>query len=152
MPRGGYQKPANPAPVSGPGALSRRTDGQAAQYVPDLPYGEGEALMRTQRAATMAGSAPTPTMSAPPSPVGHQALPSAVPLTSPTQYPDEPVTAGVPEGSGPGPEVMASAGATAAGPTRDKLLASLPVLTRLANTPNASPELRALVRYLRSSV
>ena len=25
--RGGYQQPTNPAPVSGPGSLSQRTDG-----------------------------------------------------------------------------------------------------------------------------
>jgi len=31
MPRGGYRQPNNPAPVSGPGALSQRTDGGATE-------------------------------------------------------------------------------------------------------------------------
>ena len=39
--RGGYRKPQNPAAVSGPGALSKRTDGkQPVVRVPDVPYGE----------------------------------------------------------------------------------------------------------------
>jgi hypothetical protein len=29
--QGGYRKPGNPAPVSGPGSLSRRTDGRVAE-------------------------------------------------------------------------------------------------------------------------
>ena len=29
--QGGYRKPGTPAPVSGPGALSRRTDGRVAE-------------------------------------------------------------------------------------------------------------------------
>ena len=40
--RGGYRAPSNPAPVSGPGALSQRTDGGATQpatYISGLPYG-----------------------------------------------------------------------------------------------------------------
>jgi len=42
--QGGYRKPNNPAPISGPGSLSQRTDGggtQPATYVPGLPYGQG---------------------------------------------------------------------------------------------------------------
>ena len=44
MAAGGYQQPTNPAPVSGPGALSKRTDGagQPAQYMSGLPYGQGQ--------------------------------------------------------------------------------------------------------------
>ena len=43
--QGGYRKPENPAPSSGPGALSQRTDGgpaQGAKYIPGLPYGQGQ--------------------------------------------------------------------------------------------------------------
>ncbi len=39
--QGGYRAPSSPAPVSGPGALSQRTDGgptQGAKYVSGLPY------------------------------------------------------------------------------------------------------------------
>jgi hypothetical protein len=44
---GGYQAPRNPAPVSGPGKLSKRTDGGPAQALmtpTGLPYGEAGAL------------------------------------------------------------------------------------------------------------
>jgi len=43
--QGGYREPSNPAPVSGPGALSQRTDGgptQGAKYISGLPYGQGQ--------------------------------------------------------------------------------------------------------------
>ena len=55
--RGGYRKPENPAPVSGPGALSERTDGgptQAPMYYPDTTYGQG-GYVNQQTGAAMAG-------------------------------------------------------------------------------------------------
>ncbi len=98
--RGGYRKPANPAPTSGPGALSQRTDGgpaQGAKYISGLPYGEGRSTYDQQTAAPMAAAAPTPT---PP------AMPEVLSLNAPTQRPDEPLTAGLDIGEGPGSEVM----------------------------------------------
>jgi hypothetical protein len=99
--RGGYRKPSMPAPTSGPGALSQRTDGgpaQGAKYIPGMPYGEGRATYDQQTAAPMAGAAPTPK----PAPIE---LPT--PLMAPTSRPDEPITAGINMGPGPGSEVMA---------------------------------------------
>jgi len=93
--QGGYRKPANPAPVSGPGALSQRTDGgptQGAKYMPGMPYGEN--TMSQQTAAPMAGKAePAP-----------MALPT--PLDAPTMRPNEPVTSGINLGDGVGSEAM----------------------------------------------
>ena len=63
MPRGGYQRPSNPAPVSGPGKLSRRTDGgptQGAKYMGGGQYGESTQLMQQQQAAPMSAAAKTP--------------------------------------------------------------------------------------------
>lgn len=97
MAQGGYRKPSNPAPVSGPGALSQRTDGgpaQGAKYISGLPYGEGQATYDQQTAAPMAAAQPTPTM------------PEVTPLMAPSMRPDEPVTAGINIGDGPGSEVM----------------------------------------------
>lgn len=102
MPSGGYRQPNNPAPVSGPGALSQRTDGgategmtQPAQYISDLGYGKGKETYDMQTAAPMQGSdipaMPTPT---------------AVPLSAPTQRPEEPVTSGIDMGAGPGSEAI----------------------------------------------
>ena len=59
MEPGGYRKPTNPAPVSGPGALSQRTDGsptQPATYISGLPQGEGQATYDQQLAAPMMGA------------------------------------------------------------------------------------------------
>ena len=104
--RGGYRQPRNPAPVSGPGALSKRTDGgamdgmtpptpqtQPAQYMAGLGYGEG-GNMAQQTAAPMAGN-DIPVEPAP-----------MVPLFAPTERPNEPITAGIDFGPGPGSEIM----------------------------------------------
>jgi hypothetical protein len=99
--RGGYRAPSNPAAVSGPGALSQRTDGgptQAARYVPGLPYGQGQQTYSNQVAAPMAGNSmagnPMPAMEMP------------TELMAPTQRPNEPITAGIDIGEGPGSEIM----------------------------------------------
>lgn len=98
MARGGYREPANPAPVSGPGALSRRTDGgpvQGKKYIPaNGKYGEATALQEIQSGAPMQGNPipSTPTPSIPAMPV--------TPIDAPTNRPDEPVTAGMPFGPG----------------------------------------------------
>lgn len=108
MASGGYRKPDNPAPVSGPGSLSRRTDGgptQGARYMSGGQYGESKQLMETQQAAPMAGTS-KPTMQRP-NIATAQNLPPIVPLSAPTQRPDEPMTAGMPFGPGPGPEALA---------------------------------------------
>jgi len=99
--RGGYRKPENPAPTSGPGALSQRTDGgpaQGAKYISGMPYGEGRATYDQQTAAPMSGGSPMP--SAP-------AIELPTPLMAPTSRPSDPVTAGINMGAGPGSEVMA---------------------------------------------
>lgn len=99
--RGGYRKPENPAPMSGPGALSQRTDGnpaQGAKYISGLPYGQGRSTYDQQTAAPMAAAAPMP--SAAP-------MEMPTPLMAPTSRPDEPITSGINMGDGPGSEVMA---------------------------------------------
>lgn len=103
--RGGYRQPNNPAPVSGPGALSQRTDGgatdgmqkpntQAPKYMPGLGYGKGGQNMANQQSAPLAAN-PVPDM-----------MPPVVPLTAPTQRPNEPITTGVDIGAGAGSEAM----------------------------------------------
>lgn len=151
MPSGGYRKPATAAPVSGPGAMSRRTDGGPGQPIRDpggLAYGDGQELRTQQQAAPMAGRSVTAGSTG--SLADLISVPTA-PIADPTGYPDEPLTAGVDAGAGPGSEVLASAGAASA-PTRVKLMAQLPMMMRMAELPNTSPEFRNLVRYLRSQV
>lgn len=89
--QGGYRKPENPAPISGPGALSKRTDGnptQAAKYMSGMPYGEN--TYDQQTAAPMAGKPSVPAMEMP------------TPLMAPTSRPSEPITSGIDRGEGPG--------------------------------------------------
>lgn len=100
MARGGYRKPNNPAPVSGPGKLSRRTDGgagskQAMKEIRTGKYGESKQIAEQQQGAPMAGNpAPTPQVAVPAN------LPPITPLFAPTERPYEPVTEGMPFGLG----------------------------------------------------
>ena len=98
--QGGYRKPANPAPVSGPGALSQRTDGgpaQGAKYMSGMPYGQN--TMEQQTAAPMSGGSPMP--SAP-------EVEMPTPLFAPTTRPNEPITSGIDLGDGPGSYALGS--------------------------------------------
>jgi hypothetical protein len=100
--RGGYRKPSNPASVSGPGALSRRTDGgptQAAKYISGGKYGEGKALLDMQRQAPMAGNAVSPA----PAPQTIQPM-NIKSFDQMTEFPDRPITNGLPIGPGAGVE------------------------------------------------
>jgi hypothetical protein len=99
MPRGGYRQPANPAPVSGPGALSQRTDGgategmtQPQQRYSGMAYGENKSVNDQQGQASLAGN---------PFPMAD--LPT---LDMFTQRPDEPATHGINVGAGAGTEAM----------------------------------------------
>jgi hypothetical protein len=90
--RGGYKQPMNPAPVSGPGALSQRTDGgavegmtQPAQSYTGGSYGNNKQMSDQQNAAPLAGN-PIQTIG----------------LDVPTQFPDEPMSYGANYGEGPG--------------------------------------------------
>ena len=102
--QGGYRRPSNPAPVSGPGAMSQRTDtGQGARYMAGGEYGEGQEMMDLQTSAPMSKAPevrPSRGRAAQvPAPQG----PGVTPLFAPTERPDEPITAGAPFGPGPGP-------------------------------------------------
>lgn len=109
--QGGYRRPSNPAPVSGPGAMSQRTDGrQPVRYMSGGPYGEGQEMMDLQSSAPMAETPPV--ASRPRRAAAAPTMGEGMGLTSlfaPSQRPDEPVTAGAPFGPGPGPTMMPAA-------------------------------------------
>ena len=97
--RGGYRQPNNPAPVSGPGALSQRTDGgategmtQPQQQYTGFAYGENGAIAEQQSGASLAGT-------------GFPDF-KFTPLNAPTERPNHPVTAGIDLGPGGGSELM----------------------------------------------
>ena len=120
--QGGYRRPSSPAPVSGPGALSRRTDGQGARYMAGGEYGEGQEMMDLQTSAPMskAPAAPRPSRSRGAGQIVEEGM-RPTPLFAPTERPDEPITAGAPFGPGPGPATSGPAPASFAS-TLAKLL------------------------------
>lgn len=99
---GGYRKPASPAPVSGPGRLSARTDGGPTNPIPPGgDYGDRQDLEAVQTAAAGAAAAPPGAGGAPRPPGG--APPAPTDVFAPTRHPDQPITAGAPVGDGEGP-------------------------------------------------
>lgn len=131
MARGGYRKPNKPAPVSGPGAMSRRTDGgpedqAAARWIPQDEYGAATELMDIQRSAPMKDTR------------------KVVPLDAPTDRPSEPITAGAPFGPGPGPSPRAEAPPETQQQPRD----DVSLIIRAAYAAHPSPELGSLMSWL----
>lgn len=132
---GGQRTPAHPAAVSGPGALSARTDGGPTSQPPMVatggPYGSRSQMLDIQSGAPMAG--------------GGGSLP---PLDAPTARPGEPVTAGADAGLGVG---MQAAGIqTDAEITDEQLRPLLRSLELVANLPGSNPETRSFVRNLKA--
>lgn len=136
--RGGYRRPANPAPVSGPGALSQRTDGrQPTMDLPNAKYGENAAFRDAQQAAPMSESGPD--------------LSQIVPLGAPTERPDEPISAGLSGGPGAGPSIP-NTQSPLTEEQRARLRSYLPALVVLASRPDADANTRQLVRQLRADL
>lgn len=140
-PKGGYQAPRTPAPVSGPGSLSRRTDGpgQPSRDLPNAAYGEQKEFQGIQGAAKM-NEAPS-------------MMPNVTGLGAPTQRPDEPVTAGMDAGPGPGSSVLGLP-KTANQRVQDFEMLSKyrPMLERYAQSELSSGTMRSFLRYLRSQL
>lgn len=130
---GGYQAPTNPAPVSGPGALSQRTDVQAPMAMTGGDYGDAQAMQEIQAGADMFAD---PGVPAPPT------------LMDPSTS-GMPLTAGIPSGDGPGPEVLAKSR------QRQQEMASvnkyLPLMEKMAGRMDAPQAFRALVQYMKAN-
>jgi hypothetical protein len=84
--RGGYRQPNNPAPVSGPGMLSKRTDGgaidgmtQPVQNYTGGEYGNNKSMRMQQEGASLYAS---------------PEMPAVTLLGAPTEFPDEPDSTG----------------------------------------------------------
>lgn len=137
---GGYRKPTNPAPVSGPGAHSRRTDGQPKMDLPNAAYGENKTFNELQSGAKLpsdsasAGAAPAPV---PPSFVG---------LGAPSQEPGTPVTAGADMGAGPGLEALGIRGTTQ--DDAEEIRKYLPTLIDIAQRDDTLPGTKRWLRTL----
>jgi len=155
---GGYQRPTNPAPVSGPGAASQRTDGQpgttpvqAARYISGQDYGEGKIINAQQTAAPMAAAVQPGDTSGMPMPQTISSAPMPIGLNEPTQNPNEPVTSGLP--FGPGSNISPVPQAAQNSPQDiEKAQKILAMLSKAAEQSNASDATRNMVRRLRGSL
>lgn len=93
MPRGGprpQRTETKPKPVSGPGRLSQRTD--------MIPAGGAYGDRKEMQDIIAQGNRATPAPST--------ASPKIPHIFSPSEFPNEPTTAGQPLGDGPGPEAL----------------------------------------------
>lgn len=148
--RGGYRRPSNPAPVSGPGRLSKRTDGrQPNMQLPDAKYGEQQAFQNAQAAAPMSES--TGGLGAAAAAPAGPDLSSIIPMGAPTQNPEQPIQAGLPTGPGAG-STLAPQQPTLSPEDAKRLQAYIPTLVLLASQEDASPATRQFVRQLRAEL
>lgn len=144
--RGGYRAPANPAPASGPGNSSQRTDGGPAKPRPEIrgdgSYGDTKALQEIQSGAPTGpgpGGGSTP---------GRAGAEQATPINANSARPDEPVTSGVNAGEGPGEDALGLDSMSQE--DIQALLPSLELFEWMASRPNAKPSTRAFVRRLKA--
>ena len=132
--------PPDPSVVSGPGALSKRTDlppSQGAKRLPDAAYGEQQQFQAEQAGAPLAKA--------------ENPLANVVPLNAPTQRPSEPVTAGVDAGPGPGREVLGIKSPVDAQVEDLTMLSKyMPLMAQFADSPDSTGTMKAFVKYLRS--
>lgn len=147
---GGYRAPANPAAVSGPGKLSRRTDGKQPQMpMGNGNYGDTTELAQLQSGAPLAqvsqgGGAPT--VRAP----TEDPTAALTPLGAPSTQPNTPVTDGAAYGPGAGPAALGLPQSPGDMDRADAQALSkfLPIMLRHAQSANATPGFRAYVRQI----
>lgn len=149
MPRGGYRAPAKPAPVSGPGAASQRTDGGAGQPVralTDAAYGEQATYRADQQGAPMATAQQGPQGAGMPA----ADTSSVVGFGEPSAHPNMPVTAGAASGAGPGLEALGMQHQETDPANMQAMRELLPMFELAANLPTSSFQFRQFVRRLRA--
>lgn len=128
---------------SGPGKFAKRTDRQGAKRLPNAAYGEQKEFQAQQMSAPMARSNNAPQAANP--------MASVIPFTAPTRRPDEPVTAGVDAGPGPGSEILGLKGpADTQLEDLSKLAKYMPLMMQYADSPQSSGTMKAFLKYLRS--
>ena len=91
------------AGVSGPGKFSKRTDGMSFE---STEYGSGVANAATKAGAPLATSPDVRATSLSEMGMAPSQMEAVTPLYAPSGRPDEPITAGIAMGPGPGPEIM----------------------------------------------
>lgn len=128
--------------VSGPGAMSKRTDRQPVRDIPNADYGEQKAYKEQQAGAPLA-AAPDVDFNQ----IFGSAASRVIPMSEGSTMPDTPITDGADAGAGRGTEALNLADMQ----TEDlkKLIPQLPVLEYMGNQPGASWAMRNLVRRVK---
>jgi len=145
--RGGMRPTApqnNPANVSGTGGA-----GQSGRVASGYSYGMNKQINEQAASAPLAKVAKTVArpMNVAPS------QPPITTLTEPTMNPDEPVTAGINMGAGPGSEALMLPSNADNNAEFNKSIASYyPVLSFVASRPNTSAETRRALAILMNGI
>jgi hypothetical protein len=129
----------NPGMVSGPGALSQRTDipAQGKKTLPDAAYGEQKQFQEDQGSAKMAGS--------------NNISEGVIPLGAETRRPDEFITEGVDAGPGAGRAALGLPTAVGTQLQDLTMLAKyMPLMATYADSVQSTGTMKAFVKYLRS--
>ena len=135
------------AGVSGPGKFSKRTDGLSFE---STEYGSG-----VENTANKAGAplAKTPDVRATSRSEMGMAPSQITPLYAPSERADEPITAGIAMGEGPGPEALGmNQPSVDTDADRQRMLSYLPALETIAQSPSSSQSFRNYVRLLRANL
>lgn len=154
---GGYQRPTNPAAVSGPGAMSQRTDGRATMDTAQAnrylsgggAYGASKELNAQEQGAPLASSPEPAFQNAADLDAYVAQMSQASPFNRPSERPDEVISHGANYGAGPGSEALGPIPITPDDTINREALSNI-VLTLQANIDNddVTPATRNL--YLRA--
>lgn len=137
------------AGVSGPGKFSKRTDGLSFQ---STEYGSGVENTANKAGAPLAKTPDVRPTSRSEMGMAPSQTRAVTPLFAPSERPDEPVTAGIAMGEGPGPEVLGINNNLDTQEDKDRMLSYLPALEVVAASPNSSQAFRNYVRQLRANL
>ena len=137
------------AGVSGPGKFSKRTDGLSFQ---STEYGSGVENAANKAGAPLARTPDVRPTSRSEMGMAPSQMEPVTPLFAPSQRPDEPITAGIAMGDGPGPEVLGINNNLDTQEDKDRMLSYLPALEVVAASPNSSQAFRNYVRQLRANL
>lgn len=143
---GGYRRPTNPAPVSGPGAHSKRTDGkQPKMQLPDAKYGEQQDYQDIQSGAPMAQVNGQPAVTQQP------ITQNFTPMGAPSTQPDVPVTNGAQYGAGAGQEALNTTGVNPNQEDAQFLARYMPTLVSIAESDDTPPGTKRWIRAIIAS-
>jgi hypothetical protein len=128
---------------AGPGKYSTRTD---KLELGSTAYGEGVETQAIKSGAPLAKTANTR-----PAPASAMGQP-VTSLYAPTERPNEPVTAGIDQGAGPGSDALMVNQPADYTNFNANIQSYTPVLSYIASLQNTSPETRRAIRQLRDSL